>query len=584
MNRYYLSLIAVILTGPAQADEASDKIANAAKAVLEKSCARCHANGQAEGGFSFVLDVKQLVDRKKIIAGDAAKSRLFKKVQAGEMPPEDEKPRPTPEEINTLKAWIDAGAPAFPTANPTVTIGKRSFISDADALTAVRDHLRSLTVPNSQQFQRYFSLTHVHNNPSVTDEDLRWYRAALVKAINSLHWKPNIVLPKAIDKSETVFAVDLRDLDWDQRRVWDEVAKHYPYGLKLDGQRNAQVAATATEVYRSSGTDLPMFRADWFVATATRPPLYHTILDLPDTDNKLEKLLRVDFKDNFLRDKLARAGFAKSGVSSQNRLIERHEAAHGAYWKSYDFRSNDGTSNLLRFPLGPVFKENPFPDQAFAHAGGELIYHLPNGLQAYLLVDDKGKRIDEGPTEVVSDTNKTSGTVAIVNGLSCMNCHKHGMIRDGFKDEIRDGTGVSGDARSKVLQLHRPFEEFTTLMKEDEERFLAALDRSAGKFLKVGPDKDKNIRDFTDEPIGRVARAYHRDLTLQDAAAELGFADVQSLANSVAGNNRLRELGLGALTGGGTMKRDAWASVKQRLSPFQRAALELDRGSPHLPF
>src|SRR5262245_1287825 len=133
MNRYYLSLIAVVLAaGPAQADEAADKIANAAKAVLEKSCARCHANGQAEGGFNFVLDVKQLVDRKKIIAGDAAKSRLFKKVQAGEMPPEDEKPRPTPEEINALKAWIDAGAPDFPTANPTSTAtGKRPFISDA---------------------------------------------------------------------------------------------------------------------------------------------------------------------------------------------------------------------------------------------------------------------------------------------------------------------------------------------------------------------------------------------------------------------------------------------------------------------
>jgi hypothetical protein len=362
------------------------------------------------------------------------------------------------------------------------------------------------------------------------------------------------------------------------------VSKHYPYGLKLDGQGNGALRAVAAEAYRLSGSDLPALRSDWFVAAATRPPLYHTILDLPDTDAKLETLLRVDVNENFLRDKLTRAGFAKSGVSSQNRLIERHEAAYGAYWKSFDFKTNDGTGNLFRFPLGPAFKDNPFTDQVFAHAGGELIFHLPNGLQGYLLVDDKGKRIDEGPTEVVSDTNKSSGTVVIVNGLSCMVCHKHGMIRDGFKDEVRDGAGVAGAAREKVQRLHRTADDFTALMKDDENRFLAALDRTAGRFLKVGPDKDTDIREFTDEPIGRVVRAYHRDLTLQDAATELGLADAQGLATSIAGNNRLRELGLGPLTSGGTLKRDVWSSVKQRLSPFQRTALELNRGSPHLPF
>ena len=110
------------------------------------------------------------------------------------------------------------------------------------------------------------------------------------------------------------------------------------------------------------------------------------------------------------------------------------------------------------------------------------------------------------------------------------------------------------------------------------------LDRAMGRFLKVAPDESKDIREFTDEPIGRVVRAYHRDLTLQDAAAELGMADGRELASAVSGNDRLRELGLGPLAASGTVKRNVWASQKQRLSPFQRAALELDRGSPHLPF
>src|SRR3954452_976508 len=114
MVRQYLPVVAIMLA--ASPAHAADNSATAAKAVLEKNCARCHANGQTEGGFGFVLDAKQLVEKKRVIERDSAKSRLFKKVQAGEMPPEDEKPRPTPEEIAALKAWIDAGAPDFAAA------------------------------------------------------------------------------------------------------------------------------------------------------------------------------------------------------------------------------------------------------------------------------------------------------------------------------------------------------------------------------------------------------------------------------------------------------------------------------------
>ena len=55
-------------------------------------------------------------------------------------------------------------------------------------------------------------------------------------------------------------------------------------------------------------------------------------------------------------DKLARAGFTTSGVSKHNRLVERHERGYGAYWKSYDFKSDDGTANLIGFPLGPALR------------------------------------------------------------------------------------------------------------------------------------------------------------------------------------------------------------------------------------
>jgi mono/diheme cytochrome c family protein len=152
MSRTCLILTAAFLAAPPARAQDTARLAAAAQAALTKSCARCHAGGQAEGGFGFVLDARQLVARKKVVAGDAARSRLFKRVQAGEMPPEDEKPRPTPEEVAVIKAWIDAGAPAFSEAAPAA----RPFLPDKAVLAAVRDHLRGLP-PEDQPFQRYFT-------------------------------------------------------------------------------------------------------------------------------------------------------------------------------------------------------------------------------------------------------------------------------------------------------------------------------------------------------------------------------------------------------------------------------------------
>ena len=82
-------------------------LAKQAQGILKATCYRCHGeDGTVEGGINYVLDLKTLVTRKKVLPGDPAKSKLLKRVVAGEMPPEDEKPRPTEKEIAILKEWI----------------------------------------------------------------------------------------------------------------------------------------------------------------------------------------------------------------------------------------------------------------------------------------------------------------------------------------------------------------------------------------------------------------------------------------------------------------------------------------------
>jgi serine/threonine-protein kinase len=562
---------------PAQDPKANEALAIQAQQVLRKNCAKCHGpDSTGEGNMRFILDAKELVAKKKIVPGDPEKSRLFKRVGIEkDMPPEEEKVRPSNEEIAVLERWIKAGAPAPPGGGEIA----RPFLTEKDTLGAMRDHLRRM-VREDRKYQRYFTLTNLHNNRSVKEADLRQYRAALSKCINSLSWKAAIAWPEPVDPAGTVFAVDIRRLDWDRHSLWNEILKVYPYGLKHDRYPDIEaVNELAKEVYEMAGTDLPAVRADWFIATATKPPLYHTLLHIPRTAGELERLLKVDVISNFNRDQLARAGFATSGVSGQNRMIERHEASYGAYWKSYDFKSNDGTGNLFQFPLGPQFKDNPFLQRAFKQDGGEIIFNLPNGLQAYMLVNGKDERIDEGPITVVSDGLKTSGTAAIVNGLSCIACHDKGMKAE-FKDTVRDGSALAGGPLEKLRRLYPRPDDMQKLVQEDADRFLAALDRATGKFLKIGADKDRDIKDFAD-PVGPLARMYIlRELGVEEAATELGLPDPNLLKGAIQANEYLRRLGLGPLANGATIKRETWESRSRFNSPFQDAANTLERGTP----
>ncbi len=272
----------------------------------------------------------------------------------------------------------------------------------------------------------------------------------------------------------------------------------------------------------------------------------------------MEKKLGVDIPANFKADKLMRAGFAKSGVSGQNRMVERHDALYGAYWKSYDFFPETGRANLTRFPLGPTFEHNPFANHAFKHDGGEIIFNLPNGLQAYLLVNNKDERIDAGPIDIVGDDKRVSGTPAIVNGVSCMACHQNGTIP--FKDEIRDGHALGGEAGEKVKRLYPEKKAFDEAVDEDRKRFLTSLEKVVGPFLKVGADKNTPITKFK-EPVTEVSIPYRRGyLDLRAVAAELYLEKPEDVLK--VGEKKLKELGLERLTKpGGLVGRYQWEAV-----------------------
>lgn len=527
-------------------DASVSQLAAGAETVLQTHCHRCHGEaGSNEGGFNSVVNRARLVAREYVVPGNAAESLLFQRLRKGEMPPGGEQPRPQDAEIGLIEAWIAAGAPDFQPQAVT------AFIAQDEVLQAIASDLRQ-SPARDRKYLRYFTITHLSNAGAGGDE-LQTYRNALSKLVNSLSWLREIKPPTAIGPAETILRIDLRDYRWSEQ-TWERVAAVDPYALVYD-------SPAAREIYATAQTPVPWVRGDWFVFKASQPPLYEQVLELPQTDAALEKLLFIDVKQNIQTDKARRAGFNQSGVSQNNRLIERHDSPHGAYWKSYDFSANVNGQNLFQHPLGPsAVLAKARAAEAFQAAGGEIIFNLPNGLQAYMLVDGVGQRIDKGPTAIVSDPNQPDR--AVVNGISCMSCHYAGIIPK--SDEIRNHVLKNRDlfaAADDILALYPPPAEMEKLMQADAERFRLAVEATGSLVSRKG------------EPVVNMAKRFNEDLDATLAAAELGLTGAQFTA-ALKANATLRQLYGQLLVPGVTIKRETFAAA------FPEAAQALRLGRP----
>ena len=558
MRFLFAIVLGCVLSSQAVVATAADDLAKQAERILRDKCADCHAGGAAEGRMNYVLNARRLISKGKVIPQDPARSKLFKEIESGRMPKDGNKL--TAAEIDTLKQWITAGATPFQETEEVEFIAPEQIM-----LAIVNDLSRKDLDADDRRFQRYFTLTHLYN-AGLSSDELLTYKQALFKLINSLSWEAQMHVPQPIDKQETIFRIDLRKLQWNEK-TWEAILKSNPYGITHTGK-------TARDCYAYTDCSLPYVRGDWFVFAAARPPLYHVILDLPDpkefpdTAGELERRLRVNVNENIRTRQVIRNGFGESGVSAHNRMFEWHRCAltHGAYIKSYDFKGSDGPKSLLEHPTGPGGQNG------FEHDGGEIIFSLPNGLQAYLLVDAKGKRIDVGPTDVVLDKEavKRGLQAEVINGISCIGCHKNGMIRK--DDEIRSYVTLNpnafNDKEAKLIQaLYAPRDQWDKLFAEGEDRFRTAVHQALGE-----PESEWKTDLSPTEQITSLSAMFQDALDLDLAAAESGM-QTQDMLDGLARDADLARK-LGALrTPGGTVKREVFVAT------FPLLAKKLDLGN-----
>ncbi len=506
------------------------QIAQDAYAIFEQSCFICH--GPA-GSFkeSLLIDHNTLIQNGTVIPGNPNASELYNRLVATDttkrMPLNQ--PQLSAQAINTIRNWILAGAPDWTATSTT----DGDFISPGEMLNTIETHLMSLA-PFDRAFARYFTMTHLYN-AGETAGVLEGYRNGLSKLVNSLSWGIEVINPQPIDPQQTIFYIDLRHYEWDVNDGWTQIEGVYPYHIAFDAPTETALREQLGRLQTEMSCDVPSIYIDWFLATASLPPLYHDLLSLPLTDRELETRLEVDVVRNLLNApgvRVRRAGFNDSGVSNNNRVVERHTSRYGAYWKSYDFAGSVGTQNIFTHPL------------AFTHDGGEVVFNLPNGLQGYYLANASGFRLDEAPINIVSNPAASDPTVR--NGLSCMGCHTEGMKI--FEDEVRpvieSNTNPAYD-KAQALRLYVEQSKMDTLLGEDMDRYRVALTKTGGA-----------VDDI--EPISRFHEVFQGPVDVAYAAAVVGL-ETEAFLNKIKENVGLQNLGLLVLESG-NMKRDTWTS------------------------
>ena len=524
----FVSVLTLIL-GNSHSVDAQQNLAQQVYAIFEQSCLNCHGKN---GAFTeeIIIDHTSLIETGAVVPGKPIESELYKRLlvndPAKRMPLGQ--PQLPPAAILTIGNWIQAGAPDWEGTSATDV----SFITPKKMLDTIEKHVNSL-VPFDRTFARYFTLTHLYNAGETT-QALHAYQRALSKLVNSLSWGRTIKIPRPIDSEETIFYIDLRDYEWEVgTNRWTLIEAEYPYEIEFNAPTQTALREKLMNLREAMDCEVPFIHVDWFLATASLPPLYHDILGLPQTDRELETRLEVNVIENIRNapgKRVWRAGFNDSGVSNHNRVVERHDSRYGAYWKSYDFAGSVGTQNIFTHPL------------SFEHDGGEIIFNLPNGLQAYYLADAGGRRLDEAPINIVSNPAASDPTVR--NGLSCIGCHTEGM-KD-FEDQVRGVVQKNPDPpfnKDRALQLYTDKATMAGLVAEDTDRYKQALKATGDVFGGI-------------EPIQRFHEAFQRPLDASHAAAAVRL-ETERFLQRIRQNVGLKNLGLLVLETG-TIKRDTW--------------------------
>jgi len=520
----------------------------AAENVLAANCGQCHG-GQltpqtAQAGMNYINDIDQLVETGKIVPLNSAGSRIIQRMVRGEMPPvASGLPRVTDADIDTVSQFIDN--PRFwPDVPQTGTscLNDGQIVDYDELFQEVNRDLSGEDADDTANF-RYISLTNRFTAGQCV-EALDKDRQGLAKMLNMLSIDSGIVVPEPVNSEETIFRIDLRDLQWDRaisveginfNDVWEAIAANNPYAVEFVGD-------DADDAKEDTVTAFPIMFADQMMDVAIIGNLYYAIIDVDVAQplgTFISDVLQIDLVANLENEDSVRAGTTKSRISRQDRLVQRDEieVRGGALWQSFDFE-DDANESIFEDPFG------------FAAGGTEAIFTLPNGMLAFIIADENDAIVED--SDILLDTNQNN--FRAITAVSCSNCHASGFIP--VVDEVRDiaianarEIGLNRDEIDQLEGIYISPQEFASTVQDDSEQFYQNALRRADLPVQGG------------DPVSSVFLRFDQDLRIEDVAGDLGVTPDELDGDLDLLDPVLSVLGSGRNTVGGTLDRDDFTAV-----------------------
>ena len=363
-------------------------------------------------------------------------------------------------------------AAAPPTTSPSSSSGSRPaprgadagrprrFVTEADVLALILADLRRWT-ERGRRFARYFTLVAPGTTPASADDELQTYRNGLAKLVNSLSWQPRSHRAEGDRPGAARSSASTCATTCGRRRPGTASWPTIPTASLRRRRPQDVLAATGT---RAAAACAP--------TGSSPPPRGRRCITTCCNCRRPSRSWRSSCASTWPRTSagaVARAGFNGSGVSRNNRILERHDVVlRRRTGRATTSRGNTRPAEPLRLPARPRHG-----DDLFQHAGGEIIFNLPNGLQAYMLVNGNGQRIDKAPTAIVSDPKRPDRRSRTAS-RACRATHRGINPKD---DQIRDYVDKNPES---ILEKRRrvdpctctpPAKKMRALMDEDAERF-----------------------------------------------------------------------------------------------------------------
>lgn len=362
-------------------------LAERAKAVLEKHCARCHqANALknravSSGAIADILDLDRIAhDPSLVRRGEPDASPLYQQMIARQMPSDVLRhgapgPEPDAAEVRAIRAWIAGLEPRTASAQ----CADRQPIT-AQSLAASAEQWLAATGPERAADTRFISLAHLYN-ACLGDAELTAHRLAVAQILASLTWSNSPVSVDTVGDTLALLAVRLGSLGWTGQH-WQELAARLPASARMEFPEALR---------RQTGTDVPVVNADWLAHAVMQPELYARLLGLPATLDDLARILGIDLDDKREGRTVRRGVTTSSSITSGPRVIERYKTASGALWLAHDY-APPTTGSVLDYPLLPwaAASGNDESEHLPKLTGTRAIFTLPSGLPAFMLFDENG--------------------------------------------------------------------------------------------------------------------------------------------------------------------------------------------------